>query len=102
MALPPETRLHPGHREATTVGDEWESNPFIRIWRGVDPEGDEPCTVRGEQATLSCGAPTTTARTRRCVRFPSAGRDRRRLGRRAPLEAFSARPATPARRPDGT
>ena len=52
LALPPETRLHPGHREATTVAAELETNPFVRIWRGLDAEGDEPCTVRGEPATL--------------------------------------------------
>ncbi len=59
MALPPGTRLHPGHREPTTVGAEWEGNPFIRVWRGLDPEGAEPCRVSGEDATLvtqACGA----------------------------------------------
>jgi glyoxylase-like metal-dependent hydrolase (beta-lactamase superfamily II) len=52
MALPPETVIQPGHTDSTTVGDEWESNSFIRIWRGLDPEGDEPCTALGEPATL--------------------------------------------------
>ena len=36
MALPPDTRLHPGHTVPTTVGVEWESNPFVRLWRGLD------------------------------------------------------------------
>src|SRR5690606_35989917 len=49
MTLPPGTRLHPGHREATTVAAEWEHNPFVRIWRGVDREGAEPCTVFGDR-----------------------------------------------------
>ncbi len=52
MALPPETIIRPGHTEPTTVAAEWEDNAFIRVWRGVDPEGDEPCTARGDQATL--------------------------------------------------
>jgi glyoxylase-like metal-dependent hydrolase (beta-lactamase superfamily II) len=52
MALPPETVVRPGHTESTTVGEEWESNAFIRVWRGLDPEGSEPCTVMGEPATL--------------------------------------------------
>src|SRR3954471_143915 len=26
MKLPPETRVHPGHTDPTTIGDEWESN----------------------------------------------------------------------------
>ncbi len=30
MGLPKETRLHPGHTDPTTVGDEWENNAFIR------------------------------------------------------------------------
>jgi glyoxylase-like metal-dependent hydrolase (beta-lactamase superfamily II) len=52
LKLPPETRIHPGHTEPTTVADELEANPFVRIWRGLDPEGDEPCTALGDPATL--------------------------------------------------
>lgn len=52
MALPPETAIHPGHTEPTTVADEWEGNAFIRVWRGLDAEGEEPCTALGEPATL--------------------------------------------------
>ena len=70
MKLPPETRIHPGHREPTTIGEEWERNPFIRVWRGLDEEGDEP--VHGRPARRSSarrrrwcsGRPTTTAATR--------------------------------------
>ena len=42
MKLPPETRVHPGHTDPTTVGDEWEQNAFIRVWRGLDEEGYRP------------------------------------------------------------
>ena len=52
LALPPETVIRPGHTEPTTVAEEWESNAFVRIWRGLDPEGDEQCTAMGEPATL--------------------------------------------------
>jgi hydroxyacylglutathione hydrolase len=52
LKLPPETRIHPGHTDPTTVADELEHNPFVRIWRGVDPEGREPCTALGQPATL--------------------------------------------------
>ncbi|MDQ6822502.1 MAG: MBL fold metallo-hydrolase [Actinomycetota bacterium] len=52
LTLPSQTRIHPGHTEPTTVGEEFEHNRFVRIWRGVDPEGDEPCTALGEPATL--------------------------------------------------
>ena len=53
MALPEEIDVHPGHTDPTTIGAEWEGNAFIRIWRGLDPEGNDPCTVFGDQeATL--------------------------------------------------
>jgi hydroxyacylglutathione hydrolase len=52
LKLPPATRIHPGHTDPTTVADELEHNKFVRIWRGVDPEGSEPCTAMGEPATL--------------------------------------------------
>src|SRR4051794_30968559 len=48
LALPPNTRILPGHTDATTVAAEVEGNAFVRVWRGVDPEGDEPCTALGE------------------------------------------------------
>jgi hydroxyacylglutathione hydrolase len=69
MALPPETRVHPGHTLSTTVGDEWESNPFIRIWRGVDEEGAERCRVRGEDATLVLWAPDYDGTNKAWVRY---------------------------------
>jgi hydroxyacylglutathione hydrolase len=52
MELPAETVIEPGHSEPTTVAEEWEHNPFIRIWRGLDAEGAERCTAAGEPATL--------------------------------------------------
>jgi hydroxyacylglutathione hydrolase len=52
LTLPPDTPIHPGHTDPTTVGEELESNRFVRIWRGLDPEGAEPCTALGQPATL--------------------------------------------------
>jgi hydroxyacylglutathione hydrolase len=52
LKLPPETRIHPGHTDPTTVADELEHNAFVRVWRGLDPEGREPCTALGGEATL--------------------------------------------------
>jgi glyoxylase-like metal-dependent hydrolase (beta-lactamase superfamily II) len=52
LELPPQTRIHPGHTDPTTVADELERNKFVRIWRGLDPEGDEPCQAMGQDATL--------------------------------------------------
>ncbi len=52
MELPKQTTIYPGHTDVTSVGEEWETNPFIRIWRGLDAEGSEPCTALDESATL--------------------------------------------------
>jgi hydroxyacylglutathione hydrolase len=52
LELPPETTIRPGHTDPTTVAEELETNRFVRIWRGLDPEGSEPCTALGEPATL--------------------------------------------------
>jgi hydroxyacylglutathione hydrolase len=52
LKLPPSTRIHPGHTDPTTVADELEHNAFVRIWRGLDPEGTERCTALGQPATL--------------------------------------------------
>jgi glyoxylase-like metal-dependent hydrolase (beta-lactamase superfamily II) len=74
MELDPAVRVHPGHTLPTTIGDEWEHNPFIRIWRGLDPEGDAPCTVRSEPATLILWAPDYDGTNKAWVRYPD-GRD---------------------------
>jgi glyoxylase-like metal-dependent hydrolase (beta-lactamase superfamily II) len=52
MELPPQTIVYPGHTDATSVAREWEQNAFIRVWRGLDQEGSDPCTALGEPATL--------------------------------------------------
>ena len=75
MKLAPETRIHPGHREPSTIGEEWEQNPFIRIWRGLDEEGSEPCTIGPpdatdrEPATLVLWAPDYDGGNKAWVRF---------------------------------
>jgi hydroxyacylglutathione hydrolase len=57
MELPAETVVHPGHREPTTIGEELEGNPFVRIWSGADETGAEEVTVWGRPATLKLWAP---------------------------------------------
>jgi hydroxyacylglutathione hydrolase len=52
MELPKGTVIHPGHADLTTVGREWDANAFIRIWRGLDPQGTGACVALGEPATL--------------------------------------------------
>jgi glyoxylase-like metal-dependent hydrolase (beta-lactamase superfamily II) len=74
MALPHETRVLPGHTDETTIGREWEHNPFVRVWRGADPEGTEPCRVDGEDATLVVWSPDYDGKGKAWVRF-AGGRD---------------------------
>ena len=69
MELPAETIIHPGHAEASTVGEEWEHNPFIRIWRGVDAEGAESCIALGEPATLVLSCDDYDGGTKAWVRW---------------------------------
>ena len=74
MALPPETRVLPGHTEETTIGREWEENPFVRVWRGLDPEGNEPCRVGGADGVIVVWSPDYDGKGKAWVRFAD-GRD---------------------------
>ena len=74
MKLPPETRVLPGHTDETTIGREWEQNPFVRVWRGAEPEGTERVTVGGEDATLIVWSPDYDGGGKAWVRFGD-GRD---------------------------
>jgi glyoxylase-like metal-dependent hydrolase (beta-lactamase superfamily II) len=74
MALPPETQVYPGHSGETTIGEEWERNPFVRVWRGADPEGSTSCRVAGEEATLVVWSPDYDGKGKAWVRFAD-GRD---------------------------
>ena len=75
MALPHETRVHPGHTDPTTIGDEWENNAFVRLWRGLDEEGDEPCRVGDQEATLVLWAPDYDGGHKAWVRWPDGSDD---------------------------
>jgi hydroxyacylglutathione hydrolase len=75
MKLPPDTDLLPGHTDATTVAEEWEHNAFIRVWRGLDPEGSEPCTAMGEPATLILLASDYDGGKKAWVRWPDGSDD---------------------------
>ena len=75
MELPPETKVHPGHREATTIGAELEDNPFVRVWRGLDETGEEECSVWGQPATLKLWAPDYDGGNKAWVLFGDSGED---------------------------
>jgi glyoxylase-like metal-dependent hydrolase (beta-lactamase superfamily II) len=74
LTLDPATIIYPGHTDSTTVGDELEHNAFVRIWRGLDPEGSEPCTAMGERATLILLGDDYDGGHKAWVRWPD-GRD---------------------------
>lgn len=75
MDLPPETVVHPGHTLPTTIGAEREHNPFVRIWTGVDPEGDERVSVWDREATLVLWAPDYDGTNKAWIRFHDDGMD---------------------------
>jgi len=75
MPLPPETRVLPGHTEETTIGREAEDNPFVRVWSGAEPEGNERVRVGGEPATLLVWSPDYDGKGKAWVRFDD-GRER--------------------------
>jgi hydroxyacylglutathione hydrolase len=75
LELPSETTVHPGHREPTTIGEERERNPFVRIWRGLDSTGEEPCRVAGEPATLLLWAPDYDGGNKAWVVFGDSGEE---------------------------
>ncbi len=74
MKLPPETRVHPGHTDPTTIGDEYETNAFVRLWRGRARRATRRSPSGRTRRPSSYGATTTTAATRP----GSAGRSRAR------------------------
>jgi hydroxyacylglutathione hydrolase len=69
MSMPHDRRVLPGHTEETTIGREWEHNPFVRVWRGVEPEGVERVVVGGRDATLIVWSPDYDGNGKAWVRF---------------------------------
>ena len=75
MELPPQTNVHPGHKEPTTIGEEWERNPFVRIWRGLEETGDEEVMVWGRPATLKLWAPDYDGGNKAWIVFGDTGEE---------------------------
>jgi hydroxyacylglutathione hydrolase len=69
MALPDETRVLPGHTDATTIGRERAENPFVKVWTGAEPEGSERVRVGGRDATLVVWSPDYDGKGKAWVRF---------------------------------
>ena len=73
MKLPPEMTVYPGHTDFTTIGEEWESNPFVRIWRDLDEPEIKRCTAMGRPAELVLRARDYDGGTKCWVRFDDSG-----------------------------
>jgi glyoxylase-like metal-dependent hydrolase (beta-lactamase superfamily II) len=73
MALPHELRVLPGHTDETTIGREWEENPFVRYWRGLDGEDGRACRVHGDEATVVVWSPDYDGKGKALVRFADGG-----------------------------
>ena len=69
MTLPADTRVLPGHTEETTIGREWESNPFVVYWRGAVPSLGERVSVAGDEAELVVWSPDYDGNGKALVRF---------------------------------
>ena len=39
MTMPHSHRVLPGHTDETTIGREWDENPFVVVWRGASRRG---------------------------------------------------------------
>jgi glyoxylase-like metal-dependent hydrolase (beta-lactamase superfamily II) len=74
MRLRKNTAVHPGHTDPTTIGQEWESNPFIRAWRGLDAAREKRCTALGQPAALLLRARDYDGLTKCWVRFDEGNR----------------------------
>lgn len=70
LTLARETVVLPGHGETSRIGEELEENPFIRLFRGLDPPGDAPCRFAGRPARLLLSARDYDGGTKAVVRFP--------------------------------
>jgi len=73
MELSPETRVLPGHTDETTIGREWEENPFVRIWRGEEAEGTERCRVGDRDGVIAVWSPDYDGKGKAWVRFDDGG-----------------------------
>ena len=69
MTLPHDLRVLPGHTDETTIGREWDENPFVRFWRGLDPEDGRACRVQGDDATIVVWSPDYDGKGKALVRL---------------------------------
>lgn len=71
MTLDHALRVLPGHTDETTIGREWEHNPFVRYWRGLEGEDGRSCSVAGEPATVLVWSPDYDGKGKLLIRLGS-------------------------------
>jgi glyoxylase-like metal-dependent hydrolase (beta-lactamase superfamily II) len=67
--LPTATRVHPGHRQASTIGAELEGNVFLRALLAGGTSAGEMVTVGGERAELLLWGPDYDGTNKAWIRF---------------------------------
>ncbi|MFQ5743177.1 MAG: MBL fold metallo-hydrolase [Acidobacteriota bacterium] len=75
MGLPKDTLVHPGHTDPTTISQEWEENPFIRLWRGLEAPSVTRCVAMGRPGQLILRAEDYDGGTKCWVRFDDGNED---------------------------
>jgi glyoxylase-like metal-dependent hydrolase (beta-lactamase superfamily II) len=71
LTLDPAIRILPGHTDETTVGREWDENPFVRYWRGLAQPDGRPCRFGGEDATVLVWSPDYDGKGKLLIRLAS-------------------------------
>jgi len=75
MQLPSPTEIYPGHMESSTIAREWEENPFLRSWRGLDAAPPKACLAFGKPAKLLLRAQDYDGGSKCWVRFEDGQED---------------------------
>ncbi len=75
LSLPPDTVIYPGHGETTTVRQELERNPFVRLWTGVDGPGTRPARFDGKRVTIEVWARDFDGTNKAQVRYADGRAD---------------------------
>ncbi len=71
MTLDHTVRVLPGHTDETTIGREWDRNPFVRFWRGLEEEKGHACRLGGEDGTVLVSSPDYDGKGKLLVRLES-------------------------------
>ena len=69
MTLDQAMRVLPGHTVETTIGREWGHNPFVRFWRGLEPEVGTACRLGGEDGVVLVESPDYDGKGKFLVRL---------------------------------